>query len=351
MFGRGGDEPGPVSMLPKPGSRGYAQASADSTRPNSSDLSDLGAAGSEVPPEWVLRRVDDVITEHFFKVEGMLDKFRRSIDEQQRSSSQQQEKVQEILTQVAILIEAQTHERRKGRERDQQLKQMQETLSSKGGQPLQTLGRALQRADDLPTRKFEKAGPDAYADGGNHEKVLVQIDDLNSDLERHSARQDSSVRVLQGHLQVAENEIMSLQGEVVMLQKRLQLQAVSGSVFSLKAADISRAERLRSLEALEKKQASLKELMQRAEVAKTQGSASALLTELGVEGKGLGMASSPLGSAPASGLLASPSSSRVRTAASGDTAAMNSLMEDKLNTKYQQYGLGDNEEDSQKMRS
>lgn len=346
MFSRGGEDPGPVSMLPKPGSRGSpAQASAGSTRPGSSDLSDLGASGAEVPPEWVLRRVDDVITEHFFKVEGMLDKFRRSIDDQQRSSSQQQDKVQEILTQVAILIEAQTHERRKGRERDQQLKQLQETLSSKAGQPLQTLGRALQRADDLPTRKFEKVDP--AQDVGHQEKVLVQIDDLQSDLERSSARNDSSIRVLQGHLQVAENEIMALQGEVVLLQKRLQLQAVSGSVFSLKAADISRAERLRSLEALEKKQNSLKSLMERAEFAKTRGDASALLTELGVEGKSLNMASSPL-HVSHGGAFVTPTSSRgarLVSSVTGDAATMNNVMEDKLNSKYQQYGLGDNEGD------
>lgn len=337
-----------MSMLPKPGSRG---SPAQSTRPGSSDLSDLQSQGAEVPPEWVLRRVDDVITEHFFKVEGTLDKFRRSIDEQQRNYLSQQEKVQEILTQVAILIEAQTHERRKGRERDQQLKQMQEILN-KGGQPLQALGRALLRADELPTRKVERDSDVTEKEGRNHEKVLVQIDDLQSDLERNSARQDSSVRVLQGHLQVAEDEIMALQGEVVMLQKRLQLQAVSGSVFSLKAADISRAERLRSLETLEKKQASLKSLMERAEIAKTRGNAFDLLTELGVQGKGLGMATSPLGAASSSGMLSSPNQSRnARAAKRDDDAVANTCLEDKLNAKYQRSGLGDSEEDSQKMRS
>lgn len=340
MFSRGGGEDlGPVSMLPKPANRGSpAPGSVDSTRPGSSDLSDLQSAGAEVPPEWVLRRVDDVITEHFFKVEGMLDKFRRSIDEQQLSSSQQQGKVQEVLTQVAILIEAQTHERRKGRERDQQLKQMQETLASKAGQPLQTLGRALQRADELPTRKFDADGDKSVQ---HQESVLVQIDDLQADLERNSARQDSSMRVLQGHLQTAENEIMALQGEVVMLQKRLQLQAVSGSVFALKATDISRAERLRSLEALEKKQASLKSLMERAELTKARGSPADLLTELGVEGRGLGMGGG-------GGLQASQGSTKplARMPPSGDAGqatVRTGIMEQKLHQKYQEFELGDGE--------
>lgn len=97
-----------------------------------------------------------------------------------------------------------------------------------------------------------------------------------------SAALDASSARLLAAIRAVEGDIMVLQGELVMFQARTQVQGVSGSIFSLRAADMDERSRGRSIEVLVKKEAEVARILDKARQAKDVGGMPEVLARLGM---------------------------------------------------------------------
>lgn len=103
----------------------------------------------------------------------------------------------------------------------------------------------------------------------------ARIKAIETELETSSARLMAGVQTLEG-------DILVLQGELVMLQARTCMQGVSGSIFSLRAADLEERSRLRAIEMLVRKESEVAHVLSMAKRAREQGGMADLLTSLGM---------------------------------------------------------------------
>eukprot|EP00928_Gymnodinium_smaydae_P005997 TRINITY_DN12086_c0_g2_i1.p1 TRINITY_DN12086_c0_g2~~TRINITY_DN12086_c0_g2_i1.p1 ORF type:complete len:297 (-),score=57.27 TRINITY_DN12086_c0_g2_i1:129-1019(-) len=78
---------------------------------------------ANVPPEWVLKRVDDQIAANHFKLQEMMEAFEKTMDTQQS-------KIEEMMHQFASLAEEVLSEKRRGEDRDRTLSFLKAGLKS-----------------------------------------------------------------------------------------------------------------------------------------------------------------------------------------------------------------------------
>mmetsp|Transcript_36006 Transcript_36006/g.84404 ORF Transcript_36006/g.84404 Transcript_36006/m.84404 type:complete len:289 (-) Transcript_36006:131-997(-) len=121
-------------MLPRPRlTKPLFQSPFSIPDEKSEEGSKTSSAHGDVP-EWVLQRVDDVIMEHFFKVQSAMEKLTIRMEEQADTQANIGFKVDEALKQVSALMQAQTNDWTAVRERDRELKAMKEIVYGRNAQ-------------------------------------------------------------------------------------------------------------------------------------------------------------------------------------------------------------------------
>jgi len=86
-----------------------------SNRTDSTASSETGRSSCDDVPEWIMRRVDDVVADNLFKVQSSLYVFRRRVEEHMREQTkavqQQESKIQDVLSRVQKVLGAQASDR------------------------------------------------------------------------------------------------------------------------------------------------------------------------------------------------------------------------------------------------
>lgn len=211
--------------------------------------------GGDVP-EWVLRRVDDVIAEHFFTMEKAIQQLQQFQRDQSQLGQQQQSYVQKALAQVAILLEAQTSERHKCQQLDHQMQDLQKELGEVKHANEDLLQRSMVwefglKTDQIDPSKLQSSKRSAKTSQRDFfqgaDEILDQLEERLSVVEDGFLHLDELVRSLQ-------DEAIRWHKSAKLIQKQ---QHISAAIFTLGAFDMDTAERSQKLEVLKTRETNL----------------------------------------------------------------------------------------------
>jgi len=196
---------------------------------------DEAAASSQAPsgiPEWVLRRVDDAITEHFFKMEAKIEQINHKMSEQAQASSKSLNKVQDVYGQLGKLVQVTIEEQKRGQERDKQIVTIKEQLAdaakhSKAGAP---------RADAQAVLAAPSPSRDAQA----------QIGVFKDEVTEMSGKTQAKVSIV-------EKDMLTLRHEIECLVKRMHVMYLQSCIFTYSAVELPETQRKRANEEILRK--------------------------------------------------------------------------------------------------
>lgn len=199
----------------------------------------------------------EVLTGHLIKAEAALEQMQRQVDELVRTTQHQQIKVHELLVQTTLVAEAVVGEQHKGRERDRQIARLLD-------------GDAVEEPRPAPVGPG--AEPEASRGGGVASQLRALKAEVTEDLEgKLNALRDKLQADMQNTSQLLRASqaasrgntegLAALQQAVQTLENKNALQVISGSIFSLKSAQMSSAARGQSLKTLEEEEETLRQLL------------------------------------------------------------------------------------------
>eukprot|EP00928_Gymnodinium_smaydae_P047731 TRINITY_DN31879_c0_g1_i1.p1 TRINITY_DN31879_c0_g1~~TRINITY_DN31879_c0_g1_i1.p1 ORF type:complete len:276 (+),score=50.40 TRINITY_DN31879_c0_g1_i1:68-895(+) len=211
---------------------------------------------SEDPPEWVLKRVDDAMTDHLFKIDEAMTNFRGTISAQQR-------RVEEMIGQISTLAAQLLQEREKNATRDRDVEHIKIMLSSRD---------RLAASD--PKMAAEANAPAGTASHGiskdEFKDVRLQLDALQnlvsqSLVTKVKKMEQTNEKVLEQSLksivvsEKAELATQKLRREIELVDRRMQLQSVNSGLLVFTSSKATEAQRVNTQTVLLRKQQLLNE--------------------------------------------------------------------------------------------
>jgi len=187
-------------------------------------------------PEWLLEKVDDYITSHFYTLEAKLQKMELQVNDATLRVQSQETKVEELLSHCKTLIDMQFAESKKAKARDAECRILGERfkdLQEEVGKPME---KKLENMKEELT-KFQ-AQFDAVKD------------ELGETFEGKLRDRDNCMYTFEADLSAIKQSFTSLRMEMKKSQKGQDFKNTSTSVFLLKAIDMKPDERKLTLSKL-----------------------------------------------------------------------------------------------------
>jgi len=122
----------------------------------------------------------------------------------------------------------------------------------------------------------------AFLELDSRVQALVARDPVPlASLEEATSPEDGS-SALMSSIRALERDVLALQGELVMLQARTQVQGVSGSIFSLRVAGMEVSSRLKYVDLFVAKEAEVRRVLDTTKNAQDQGRVADLCARMGM---------------------------------------------------------------------
>jgi len=202
-------------------------------------------------PQWLISKVDDYITDHFYELEAQVQRLQQQVSDVTLQTQKREDKVAEVLQQLKTLIEMQFAETKKGIARDNEIHKVAEQFED-----LKREVRVTQ-ADRLDTMtesvdSFRTEMQDYDRKSGEH-------------LEDKLRKRDDATYRFEADLMSIKKSFSSLRLEFQKTKKGQDFKNTSTSVFLLKALDMKPEERKRVLRTLTEQEEKNRGAVQKAE--------------------------------------------------------------------------------------
>jgi len=202
-------------------------------------------------PEWLIAKVDDYITDHFYALEAKIQRLEAQMSETVLKVHDQQPKIEDVLNHLKTLIEVQFEEGKKGRARDEENTLLGETFAELRQEVNEALGQKMDELRDSVT--------------GLANSLQKREDNIMSTVKSMMAERDDANYTFETELSSVKQSFTSLRMEFKKNGKGQDFKNTSTSVFLLKAIDMKPDERKQVLSKLSEHEEKLRGALTKAD--------------------------------------------------------------------------------------